>query len=79
VEHSIRRHARLAAIGALGVAAGAIALFALLAATARPTPTGGIDPTESMVAWISIAVPVALIVAVHVAYARVLQRESLKG
>jgi len=70
------RLARLAALGALGVALGTLAFYGLIAFISRPTPTGGIDDVQAMVTWIAIAVPIAAIVAVHVVYARVLARAA---
>jgi hypothetical protein len=74
VAFDINRSPRIAAIGALGVAAGAVALYALLAFISRHTPLGGIDRTEAVVAWISIGVPIAAVVAAHLVYARQLMR-----
>ena len=65
--------ARLAAFGALAVTLGLVVLFALFVFLTRPHG-GGIDRTESWVAWISAGVVVALLIAAHVHYARVLLR-----
>jgi hypothetical protein len=74
MELTLKKYARLAALGALAVSAGAIGLYLLLWWVARPVPTGGIDDTQATLAWISIAIPIALVVAIHVAYALVLFR-----
>ena len=72
MELSLKRYARVAALGAFGVSAAVLALYALIAFGARYTPTGGIDHIEAAVTWISVAVPVAAIIAAHIAYARIL-------
>ena len=71
-EMKLKPYAKLAAMGALGVGAGAIAAYLLLAYFTRPVPSGGIDQTHSLVTWIALAIPVTLIVAAHLVYARVL-------
>ena len=63
---------RLAALGAVGVCLGVLALYALIAFVARPVPTGGMDATNAVLTWISIAVPVLAIIAAHLAYAKLL-------
>jgi hypothetical protein len=74
MELTLKRYARLAALGALGVCAGAFGLYALIAFGSRSTPLGGIDGTQATVTWISLAIPVGLLVAAHLVYARVLFR-----
>ena len=76
---TLDRMQKLGAMGALGVSAGVIALYALVAWIARSTPTGGMDATQAAVTWYSLAVPVIAIVAVHVVYARVLWRASSRS
>jgi hypothetical protein len=63
--------ARLAAFGALAVTLGLVVLFALFVFLTRPHGSG-IDRTESWVARISAGLVVAVLVAAHVRYARVL-------
>jgi len=75
---SVRKYAKLAALGAVGVSLGVVALYALIAFGSRHTATSGIDATEAAVTWISAAVPCAAIIAVHLAYAKVLLAESKK-
>ena len=75
---SVRRYAKLAALGAVGVSLGVVALYALIAFGSRHTATGGIDSTEAVVTWISAAVPCAAIIAAHLAYVKVLLAESKK-
>jgi hypothetical protein len=73
---TVRRFARLAALGAVGVSLGVLGLYALIAFGAMETPTGGIDRTHAVLTWISAAIPAAAIIAAHLAYAKVLQNES---
>ena len=74
MELTVKRFARLAALGALGVSAGAIGLYLLVGWIASPAPRGGIDATHAVLTWISVSIPIAALVAVHVVYARVLFR-----
>ena len=78
-ELKLKPYARLAAMGALGVCAGAFALFLFIAFNSRPIPGGGIDRTQSVVAIISLAIPFALIIAAHLVYARVLLRYAAEA
>jgi hypothetical protein len=71
--------ARLAALGAIGVAFGVIALAAFMMFGSRVTPTGGIDGTHAIVTVIGIAVPAAAVVAAHVVYAKILFDWSKQG
>jgi len=75
---SVRKFAKLAALGAIGVSLGVFALYALIAFGSRHTATGGIDSTEATLTWISAAVPCAAIIAAHLAYVKVLLAESKK-
>lgn len=70
--------ARLAGLGALGACAGFVALFALIVLISRPTPTGGMTPALSAVAWISVGLVVLALIAVHVAIGKQLI-DSAKG
>jgi hypothetical protein len=71
-ELRLKPYAKLAALGALGVCAGAFGLYVFLALFTRSIPLGGIDETQSIVTWISLAIPFSLIIAAHLVYARVL-------
>ena len=71
-ELKLKPFARLAAFGALGVCGGVLGLFIFLVFFTRPIALGGLDQTQAVVAWISLAVPFALIIGVHLVYARVL-------
>jgi len=73
---SVRKYAKIAALGAVGVSLGVVALYALIAFGSRPTPDGGIDRTHAVLTWISAAIPAAAIVAAHLAYVKVLLDES---
>lgn len=73
---SVRKYAKLAALGAIGVSVGVLGLYALIAFGSRPTPDGGIDTTHATLTWISAAIPAAAIVAAHLAFVKVLLDES---
>lgn len=75
-ELKLKPYARLAAMGALGVCAASLGLFLLLAFNSRATALGGIDQTQAILSWISLAVPFALIIGAHLVYARVLMKYS---
>jgi hypothetical protein len=72
MELKLKPYAKLAALGALGVSAGSVGLYLLVAWGSRSSALGGIDQTQAILAWISLAVPFALIIAAHLVYARVL-------
>jgi hypothetical protein len=59
--------ARLAGLGAFGACAGFVALFLYVAWLSRHTSTGGMMPVLSVVTWISLALVVLALIAVHVA------------
>jgi hypothetical protein len=67
---TMKTHAKLAALGALGVSAGALALFGLFVYIARGTPTGGMDFEHSMTTIVSTAVIFAALIAAHLVFAR---------
>jgi hypothetical protein len=73
-ELKLKPYARLAALGALGVCVGSLALFLLVAFNSRSTELGGIDQTQAVLSWISLAVPFALIIGAHLVAARVLMK-----
>ena len=75
---SIRKYAKFAALGAVGVSLGVFALYALIAVGSRHTATGGIDATQAILTWISAAIPCGAIIAAHLAYVKVLLDESKK-
>jgi len=73
---TVRKFARLAALGAVGVSLGVLGLYALIAFGSAPTASGGIDRTHAVLAWIGAAIPAAAIIAAHLVYAKVLLAES---
>jgi uncharacterized membrane protein len=73
-ELKLKPYAKVAALGALGVSAGAFGLFVFLAFFTRSVPLGGIDQTQSILSWLSLAIPFSLIIAAHLVYARILMR-----
>jgi TRAP-type C4-dicarboxylate transport system permease small subunit len=60
--------ARLLGLGAYGACAAFIALFAYVAYLSSPSPTGGIMMSSSVVAYISLALVVVALIALHVAF-----------
>lgn len=68
------RIARLAGLGAFGACAGLLGLFLLLAFSARPTTTGGIDRINAIVTWIALGGLFVALIAVHVVIGRRLLR-----
>jgi len=40
----------------------------------RSIPLGGIDQTQALLSWISLAIPFSLIIGAHLVYARVLMK-----
>ena len=75
-ELKLKPYAKIAAMGALGVCAGALGLFLFVAFFTRPVALGGIDETQSILTLISLAIPFALIIGAHLVYARVLMKYS---
>ena len=76
---TVRKYAKLAALGAVGVSFGVLALYGLIAYGARPTPAGGIDGTQAILTWIGAAVPAAAIIAAHLAFVKVLLDEAKRS
>lgn len=66
--------ARLVGLGAFGACAGFVALYAYVAFLSRHTPTGGMMPALSAVVWISLALVVLGLIAVHVVLGKQLLR-----
>jgi hypothetical protein len=58
--------ARLAGMGAYGACAFFVALYAYVAYISRHTATGGMMTALSVVTWISLALVVLALIAVHV-------------
>jgi len=80
---SVRKYAKLAALGAVGVSLAVLGLYLLIAYGSRHTTVGditqGIDRTEAILAWIGAGVPAAAIIAAHLAYVKILLDESKKN
>jgi hypothetical protein len=76
---TVRKFASLAALGAVGVSLVVLGLFAIIAFGSAPTPSGGIDRTNAVLAWIGAAIPAAAIIAAHLAYVKVLLDESRRN
>ena len=74
MELTLKRYARLAALGADGVCAGALGLYLFIAYGSRSSRLAGIDTTQAVLTWIALAIPIALVVAAHLVYARILLR-----
>lgn len=73
-ELKLKPYAKLAAMGALGVSGGAFGLYVFLAFFTRSEPLGGLDQTQAVLSWISLAIPFALIIGAHLVYARILMK-----
>lgn len=77
----MEKFAKLASMGAAGVAAGTVALYLfLLAIPFRPTPTGGaigatggIDHVGWQLLAVSMFVPVGVLAGAHLAFAKQLK------
>ena len=61
------RIARLAGLGAFGACVAFVVVFFYVARLSRHTSTGGMMPELSVLTWISVAVVVLALIAVHVA------------
>ena len=70
------RFARLAALGAAGAAFGLIALYLLFIFFTRPTPIGGMNWSTALVTWVSVGVVIAILVLVHLVFARELHEAA---
>jgi hypothetical protein len=69
LEFDIQPYAKIAALGALGVSAGAFALWLLIIYVARPVPGGGIDATHFVLSVIIVGMICLAVIAAHVVYA----------
>ena len=67
---TMKTHGRLAALGALGVCAGSLALYGLFFWISSRTATGGLDFEHSVLTRVSVAVIVAALIGAHYAFAR---------
>jgi hypothetical protein len=67
------KYLKLSALGAVGVTLGLFVIYLFLCWVSwSRNITGGIDHIHQNVAWISILIPVLLIGAVHLTFAKVL-------
>ena len=64
------RIAKLIAFGAFGATLLFVAIYALIAWSAVPTRTGGIDATQAAVTWISVGLVILAVIGVHVLVGR---------
>ena len=76
---SVRKYAKLAAVGAVGVSLGVAALYAVIALGSRHTAGSGVDGTHAVLTYISAAIPCGAIIAAHLAYVKVLLDESKRS
>ena len=76
---SVRKYAKLAALGAVGVSLGVLGLYLLIALGSRHRSGSGVDATHAALTFISAAIPCAAIIAAHLAYVKVLWEESKRG
>lgn len=67
---TMKTHGRLAAMGAYGVCAGVVALFALFVWVALPTPSAGMDFEHSLITIVAVGVICAALIGAHVAMAK---------
>ena len=71
--------ARIAGLGAFAACGAFLLLFVLLAYASRNTPTGGMMPVLSWVTWLSVALVIIALVAVHVYLGRQLLKLARGG
>ncbi|HZS60615.1 MAG TPA: hypothetical protein VFA43_15175 [Gemmatimonadaceae bacterium] len=64
---------KLAALGAYAVSAGLVALFVFLCWLMWPNSTAGMNAVMLLVGALCVAIPIAIVIAVHVALARQLE------
>jgi hypothetical protein len=64
------RIARLAGLGALAACGGIAMLFALFVYITRPGPMAGMDGTNRLIAWLSVAGVLLALLLVHVVLGR---------
>jgi hypothetical protein len=65
----MKSHGRLAALGALGVCAGSLALFILFFVISDSGPGSGLDFEHSLITRLSVGVIVAALIGAHYAFA----------
>jgi hypothetical protein len=67
---------RRAAFGAYVVTGGLFVVYAGVVALTRTVPTGGMNPSVSVITWISVFIPVLALAVVHIVFARQLLADS---
>jgi hypothetical protein len=70
------KFAKFAALGAAGVAGATFAAFLALIVIFRPVSNGGFDRVNWILASIAMVVPVAVLAAAHLAFAKQLKDGS---
>jgi TRAP-type C4-dicarboxylate transport system permease small subunit len=67
---------KLAALGAYAVSVGLVGLFAFLAWLMWPDRAAGMNRTMLAVGILCVAIPIGLVIAIHIALARQLTRRD---
>jgi len=70
LDFDIKPYAKLAALGALAVSAGAFGLWLFTIWLTRPAAGGGIDMTHYLLGVMSVGIICAAVIAVHLVFAR---------
>ena len=65
----MEKFAKLASLGAFGVAGGIAVVYVAMLYAFRPTITGGMDQVGWSVAAVAILVPVVILGGMHIAFA----------
>ena len=65
----MEKFAKLASLGAFGVAGGIAVVYVAMLFAFRPTITGGMDQVGWFVAAVAILVPVMILGGMHIAFA----------
>ena len=69
---------QLAALGAYAVSIGLVGVFVFLVWLMWPTGTAGMNPTVLAVGILCAAVPIGLVIAIHIALARQLMAPATR-
>jgi hypothetical protein len=69
---------KLAALGAYAVSAGLVGVFAVLVWLMLPGRTAGMNPTQLAVGILCAALPIGLVVAIHIALARQIMGQATR-
>ena len=64
----MEKFAKVASLGAFGVAVGIAVVYAAMLYAFRPTVTGGMDSVGWLVAAVAILVPVVILGGMHIAF-----------